>query len=502
MPEERNEGRGTSGEGGGALPIENPKSEIRNPKSRGEGRLLGLIPLSWRYDLAALPGVRWLLKRRWFPMIAILVNLFIFMGILTGGILGGFSPGNYSFTIMIVWILWWVMLMLVLVPVFSRTWCMVCPLPAFGEWLQRLKVFGVNNQLQGLNLKWPRRLRNMWLMNFLFLGTTFFSGFFTVKPLATFMLLGSIIVLGIVIMLIFEKRSFCLYICPVSGFQGLYSNMAMTEVRVKDPAICAKHKTKTCETGNKRGYGCPWLLEPHSFTRNTYCGMCLECFKTCPFDNVAFNLRPPGTDLLVNDKRGLDEAWKGFIMLGIAIMFYTAMMGPWGWLKEMVRGATLGGWLTFVAIHAAFNLLALPGVFLVFAWLAKALSGDRNVALKAVFVNLSYAMVPMGLAAWIAFSFGFLLPNGSYILHILSDPFARGWNLIGTAGFPWTPVLTGWLVPFQYVSLLVGLVFGADYGYKLARQTFADERAARRGFIPLLAFLVLVALFFGWLYGG
>lgn len=465
-------------------------------------RLLGLFPLNWRLELTAIPGVRWLLKRRWFPMALIMFNMVVFMLILMSGILGGFSSGNYSFGIMIVWILWWVLLMMLLVPVFSRSWCMMCPLPSFGEWLQRLRIFGVNNKLAGLNLKWPRSLSNMWLMNFLFVGTTFFSGFMTVKPLATFFLLGGIIALSIVMSLLFEKRAFCLYVCPVSGFQGLYSNMAMAEIRVKDPKVCAKHPKKTCVTGNKNGYGCPWMLEPHSFKRNTYCGMCMECFKTCPFDNMAFNLRPPGTDLVINEKRGLDEAWKSFIMLAVAVMFYVAMMGPWGFLKDWVRGSTLVGWLKFISLHTLFALVVVPGIFFVFALASKMASGRKEISLKAVFVNLSYALMPMGLAAWIAFSFGFLLPNGSYILHILSDPFSRGWNLIGTANFPWTPVATAWLVPLQFGALLIGYLVSVDFGYKLASQTFADLTAARRGFIPLLVFLTLLTIAFGWLYGG
>lgn len=473
-----------------------------NDSERPEERILGIIPSSWRFDLTAIPGVRWLFKKRWFPMAAILFNMFMFMVILTAGVVGGFGPGNYSFGIMIVWILWWVLLMMLLVPVFSRTWCMVCPLASFGEWLQRLRIFGVNKEGGGLNIKWPKALSNMWLMNILFLATTFCSGFFTVKPLATFFLLGSIIVLAVVLSLVFEKRTFCLYVCPVSGFQGLYSNMAMTEIRPKDAAICEKHKKKTCVTGTKDGYGCPWLLEPHSLKRNTYCGMCLECFKTCPFDNMSFNLRPPGADVLVNEKRGLDEAWKAFIMLGIAVMFYTAMMGPWGWIKDMVRAATFSGWLSFVGLHAGFNLLVIPGVFGLFAWMSKLASGAKDIGMRAVFVNLSYSLIPMGLAAWIAFSFGFLLPNGSYVLHVFSDPFGWGWNLFGTAGVPWTPVLTAWLVPIQFATLIAGLVFSADFGYKLCKQTYAEPAAAKRGFLPLLAFLTLLTVFFGWLYGG
>ena len=477
-------------------------SETCDAAEEKPGKFLGVIPLSSRLDLTAIKPIRWLLKRRWFPMALILFNMLLFIVILMSGLTGGFSAGNYIFGVMIVWILWFVLLMAVMVPVFSRVWCLMCPLPSFGEWLQRLRIFGVNNKLHGLNLKWPRRLSNMWLMNILFLITTFFTGFITVKPLATFLLLGSIIVLAIVLSMIFNKRAFCLYVCPVSGFQGLYSTMALTEIRVKDPAICAKHKNKTCVTGNKQGYGCPWLLEPHSFKRNTYCGMCMECFKTCPFDNMAFNVRPPGTDLLVAEKRGLDEAWKAFIMIGIAAMFFCAMMGPWAWLKDMVRGKTLGGWLTFIGVHSVLTLAVIPGIFFVFAWLSKRVSGARDVNLKAVFVNLSYSLIPMGLAAWIAFSFGFFLPNGSYILHILSDPFAWGWNLFGTAGIPWTPVLTGWLVPIQYAVLLVGFIVSADFGYKLAAQTYVDKSATRRGFMPLLGFLMLVVLFFGWLYGG
>ncbi len=464
-------------------------------------KLLGLIPLSMRYDLASLRPIRWLLKQRWFPMIIIMFNMLIFAVILTSGLVGGYSSGNYSFSIMIVWILWWVLLMMMLVPIFSRSWCLMCPLPSLGEWLQRMTIFGVNNKLHGLNLKWPKRLSNMWVMNFLFLGTTFFSGYFTVKPLATFFLLGGIIVLGITLSLVFQKRSFCLYVCPVSGFQGLYSNAGMLEVRAKDPAICEKHRKKTCVTGNKNGYGCPWLLEPHSFKRNTYCGMCLECFKTCPFDNMALNLRPPGTDLLVNQGRGLDEAWKSFIMMGIAIMFYVAMMGRWGWLKDWVRGDTLNGWLYFISLHAAFNLLVIPGVFFIFVLLSKLLSRVKEVSLKTAFVNLSYSLVPLGLGAWIAFSFGFLLPNGSYVLHIISDPLAWGWDLFGTAKFPWTPFLTAWLVPVQFATLIVGFLISADYGFKLSRQTYGNE-AAWRGFLPLLVFLTGVSIFFGWLYGG
>lgn len=257
-------------------------------------KLFGLIDLDWRFELTKFKLIRKIFESRWVPLLPIIVNLFIFAIILLAGFVGGFSAGNYNFGIMVVWILWWVMLMLILVPGLSRMWCLMCPFPIFADWFQRGRLFGVRvGKSRGLNLKWPKSLRNMWMMNIGFLVTTFFSGFFTVRPLATFILLGTIILLAFLIGLIFQKRSFCLYLCPVSGFQGLYAQFATSEIRRKNPEVCKKHKPKTCYVGNEQGYGCPWLLAPFDFEKNTYCGMCLECFKSCPYDNMGFFLRPP-----------------------------------------------------------------------------------------------------------------------------------------------------------------------------------------------------------------
>ncbi len=475
-------------------------------ESKTKDKLFGLIDPDWRFELTSIRLLRRLFKSRWFPLALLLFNLFVFTVILLGGFLGGYSAGNYNFGIMIVWILWWVLLMFFLVPFFSRAWCLMCPFPIFGDWIQRRRLFGVREgSPAGLNIKWPKRLRNMWVMNIGFLVTTYFSGFFTVRPFSTFILLGFIILLAVLLGLIFQKRSFCLYVCPVSGFQGLYSQFAMSEIRRKDPEICKKHSPKTCFVGNEKGHGCPWQLMPFSFNKNTYCGMCLECFKTCPYDNMAWNIRPPGIDLLVDSKqepKGLDEAYKAFIMLGIAIVFYLSFQGRWGVLKDMVRATTAKGYLAYILGHTTFSLLVLPGIFLFFSWLSKLFSGNKEVPLRKIFITFAYTLIPIGLGVWIAFSVGIILPNGSYILHVISDPFAWGWNLLGTANFPWTPVFTANLGLLQGAGMLVFYLFSLAYGFRLSRQLYPDPGQAKRGWIPIMGFLTLVAMTFIWLFMG
>jgi hypothetical protein len=483
---------------------------LRNNKKRKEF-LFGLIPLNWRFELTKYKPVRKLFRSRWFPTGLILVNLVIFAAILISAWMGGVSPGNANFGVMITWVFWWVLLMTIFVPLAGRFWCMMCPFPLLGDWIQRGKLIGVGREKSwGLNKKWPKKFRNLWPLTLVFFVTTLFFGFFTVLPIATFALLVIVVGVAIAMALIFEKRTFCLYICPVSGFQGLYANFAAVEVRAKDLDVCKAHRPKTCYVGNEDGYGCPWLEHPYDMNRNTYCGLCFECFKSCPYDNMAFNIRPFGTDLLterkrtddVYNRRSTDEAFKGLTMVGILVVFFLVMQGPYGWLRDMVRVETLKGYWQFVAGYTAISFLLVPGLFLGASWLSKLASGIRDVPLKKVFVEFSYCLIPLGVARWAAFSVAVMFVNGSYVTNVISDPLSLGWNLFGTAEPVFRPFWTGAIPYFQTLLLLIGLAFSLEYGYRFAEKLFGSSTAAKRGWIPMFVFLVGLSISFLWLFEG
>lgn len=480
-------------------------------KGVAEARLFGLVPLSWRFDITRYKPVRVLFKSRWFPLGFVLANFVVLVAVLVAGLVGGLSAGNTNFGVMIVWILWWALLLTLFVPFLGRFWCMTCPFPLIGDWLQRGALWGPGRKKPwGLNKKWPKRWRNLWPVTTVFVFATFFVGFFTVTPFATFVFLAVVVLAAVAMALIYEKRTFCLYACPVSGFQGLYANFAAAEVRVKDPGICATHTPKTCYVGNEQGCGCPWMELPFDLNRNTYCGLCLECFKTCPHDNMVLNLRPPGTDLLadrtrtdtVYHRRGLDEAFKSLTLIGVLFAFFLTMQGPYGWIKDMVRAATLEGYAVFLTAYVTLNFLLVPGAFLVVSYLSKLASGDKTVALKQIFVDFSYCLIPLGLARWAAFSLGIFLPNGGYLPRVVSDPFARGWDLFGTAGYAWSPFLTGTIPYLQTAILVLGLAFSLEYGYQLSKRIFTTKQRAIRGWIPMLLFVLGLSLSFVWLFEG
>jgi hypothetical protein len=304
--------------------------------------------------------------------------------------------------------------------------------------------------------------------------------------------------------LVFERRTFCRYLCPVGGFIGLYSQMAPIELRVKDRQVCVEHTEKSCYTGSDDGYGCPWLVFPGSLTANTYCGLCTECLKTCTRDNIALYVRPPAADLLRARPAGsaaprLDEAYKGLIMLACAVLYSAVLIGPWGGLKDAARSVGTLPWIGYAAAFLIFVLLILPGLF----WLAvqaggwldrrrSPLLGDGPAQLRSSrrFAEYATALVPLGLAAWVAFSFSFVLVNFSYAWSVASDPMGWGWNLLGTAALGWTPYLPG-LVPFiQLPVMLAGVTLATMVALKTAQRLGHAPRAA----LPVVAFGVVVTL--------
>jgi hypothetical protein len=241
------------------------------------------------------------------------------------------------------------------------------------------------------------------------------------------------------------------------------------------------------------------MLYPGKLDRNAYCGLCAECVRTCPLDNVAVNLRPPGADLTPGvGNRRLDEAYKGFIMAGSALLYSAIFLGPWAALKEAAYTVFTRPWLIYAVGFLVANLLLVPGLFLGMVALGRRLGGPSGRPLRQSYVEYAYVLVPLGLGAWVAFSLSFVLVNFSYVCPLLSDPFGWGWDLFGTAGMRWSPYLSGLVPILQIPVLLLGLVAAVNLAFKTARSQLSSPRAA----LPVVGFCVAVTAAFLWLYLG
>lgn len=460
--------------------------------------------------LDRLPWLKWLVKRRSFQFLVIFPNLVVFYLFILSA-LWGTPVGNRNIAIIFVWIAWWFALKTVFVPLGARTWCMICPLPAPAEWLSRKSLTavryirkpfrGLHHRFSGLQKDWPKMLRNIWLQNVLFLCMISFGIILITRPIATAILFLAILTTTLILALIYRRRVFCLYLCPVGGFLGTYSMASMTEVRVKDRDICKKHKEKSCITGGEGGWACPWAQYPGKMDRNNYCGFCMECIKSCPKDNVGIFVRPFGADRTF---KGYDEMFNAFIMLVVAIAFSVTMLGPWGLIKEAANITESKQFLPFLLYLASLwgtGLLVVPGLFAIAAKGANRLAGG-DIDHKAFMLKISYIIIPIGISAWIAFSLPPLMINYGYILNVLSDPLGFGWDLFGTSNYPFHPLIPEWIPPIQGIVLLAGLYMGLSRGYLAIKGLVKDPLLRARAMILPSLFALLVVNVLLKLYMG
>ena len=446
----------------------------------------------WRLDLlAVVPGLGWLVNRRWFSFAILfpcLVILFIFL-------LAGFwgSPiGNRNIIVTIVWIFWWFILITIFVPFGGRVWCMMCPLPSVGEWMVRGKLIGAgkNNpgtglfKPKGLNRRWPSRFSNIWIQNILFLVVCSISTILVTRPALTAFVLLGLLVVATGVQWVYRKRTFCSYLCPLNSWMSIYAMTAMTEIRPKDPAMGAACRGKACAVDKDDTWGCPWFLNPGKLDRNNYCGLCMECIKSCPNDNMTLNARPFCSDTKI---RSMDEGWMAFIMVVLALAYTIAFLGPWGEVKLWTDVTEFGQWGRFFQYTAMIWIVALavmPGLWLGCSWLGGRISGKGGPGLREMFLRYSYMMVPLGLMAWMAFSYPLIMVNATHISTSLSDPMGWGWDLFGTAHSRWKPLWPEYLIYIQIPLLLVGLSYALLRGYGIASEFFDTPRAAAFSLLP------------------
>ena len=236
--------------------------------------------------------------------------------------------------------------------------------------------------------------------------------------------------------------------------------------------------------------------------RNAYCGLCGECLRTCPKDNVAVSLRLPGDDLLVAHGWRLDEAYKAFIMLACAAIYPVVLLGPWGWLKAWANLDWLPGFGLYAAAFLALNLVGVPGVHLGIAALVRRAGG---LAARCPCSGSSWPWPTpwflSGLAAWMAFTLSFVFANLSYALPVLSDPFGWGWNLLGTQDVAWRPWLAAGSRSLQAILLIVGLMAAITTADAILRK-FTGGQEAVEGLAIQATVLTAETVVFLWLYLG
>ncbi len=457
-----------------------------------------------RIDLTKIPVIDWLVKRRWIQFVFQLPILFLFAVIIYAGLFG--NP-QINIGPALTWTIWWGGLIFAIL-LFGKIWCFMCPWDMIASFVSHLRFWNVNKEPLSLNLKWPPWARNIVLAIGLFIILTWLELGYKVtnNPFATAIMGLAMALMVILPIFIFEKKSFCRYGCLIGRISGLYANISPIEIRAKNRDVCASCTTKECYNGNSKGYPCPTGLNLTGLNENTYCIMCTECFKSCPEDNVALNIRPFAADILDYPRPRTDESILAVILLSLTSFHGLTMTPVW---EDLTSGGDsiisflnsyfgLGPLFSFTVGMTAILLIPFL-IYYLLCFLSSKIS-NNGISTKEIFIRFSYSLIPIALFYHLAHNGMHVAMEGQMVIPLLSDPFGYGWDLFGTIGKVY-PMLLGdttvWIL--QIMLVVTGHIIGIKIAAKAGEKMFGVGKKSFIAQIPLLVAMVLFSFVSLWI---
>ncbi|MFN5751905.1 MAG: cyclic nucleotide-binding domain-containing protein [Pseudanabaena sp.] len=425
---------------------------------------------AFRVDLLTdVPWLRRILLSNWYPEGIWYVMMAFFVPVTIAGFFGP-QARDSSITLNLFWAWWWPGYLLLFVFI-GRLWCAVCPFMITAEWIRRFSLWLFPRQ----QLTWNTQWLNRWGAWFLFGG--FVAIYLWEKlwdlphhgALSAWLLLA--ITAGAVICsLIYERRLWCRYLCPIGGMNGMFAKLAMVEVRATQQVCGSQCSTFGCYKGSaatavtfadalptegQATEGCPLYSHPAQLQDNRDCMLYMICMKACPNRSVQLNLRFPTSDLLENHQAFSAEVALLLLLLGGVFMHHSHRILDWlGFGYFPVDADHL---LPSTAIALA--LLSIPALLTYLAHaIARRLDPEQPEYLRVI-----YAYLPLTLAVNLAHYIPAAVTEAGRLLPVLARTLGSSGEHLFT--LTWSLEVAQFL---QGVTLLSAVIFSI---YPLLRIT-------------------------------
>lgn len=193
------------------------------------------------------------------------------------------GPEHKNFANAIIWGIWWPLL--ILATIFgSRIWCGICPIPDIG------KVFRLPFRKR-LDPPGFLKKHGIWfsIAGFVIIYWSEFCFKMIEHPRATGILLSTVIGLACLTGLIFDRRTWCRFLCPLGRLLAQFSSISALELRSNSNVCMSQCTTHDCIANNQ----CPMNIHPSSSVNNHDCILCFSCLRACSHKSVHLDIRPP-----------------------------------------------------------------------------------------------------------------------------------------------------------------------------------------------------------------
>lgn len=436
-------------------------------------------------NLLENPTLLRILKSRLFPSVFQAATAAVFVLIMFQ-LLVGPSAAHDNLGTALTWVLWWPLIPIIFV-FMGRFWCAICPFGTLNDVVQKYV---------GLKRPVPKVLKHygIWIIDALFILITWADHVWGIveNPWGSGMLL-LLLTTGVVMSgALWQRRTWCRYLCFLGGLSGNYARSGMIALRTNSD-ICARCTSRAaCFNGNENGPGCPMFEFPRQMESNASCNLCAACIKTCPHGAITLTVRPPSKELWFIRKPKFEEAFLAVVIMGIVFVQNITMLEVWQSLLTNLERATR---TTSYVVNFSLTFLmamALPVALISLAALAaKRFNGDSYVG---NFAKFGYAIIPLDIAGHIGHNLYHLLAEGKAVVY-------TGLIVLGREAPNASPALvsTATIQALQFILILLGALGSLYAVYRIARSQYGTGKT----WGSLAAYGALVAILVGvniWLF--
>ena len=320
----------------------------------------------------------------------------------------------------------------------ARAWCGICPIGGMSALISRR--FGHGRKVPVYIKKSGFFIIGLGIIVIFWAESAFEM---LQSPRATAVLVFSIVALAAITSLIYERRTWCRYLCPLGGLAGILSTSSVVELRTNYGVCTNDCKKHECYVGTPDSEGCPMFEAPFQLKSNLYCVLCGKCIKACENRSPMLNLRLPAYELYSAVLPDFALVWLAIVLIGTQLFR--------GFERAGLFGVRLGEHETWWTMSFVFILTAAVGFTALFSRLAGRLVFGKSEYRQSPHLII-YSLIPLAVAFEMAFHLGRMLTDLGRFPSVL-------WRQLGLAHeIPVMTVAPSTLKAFAVLFVLSGAI--------------------------------------------
>ena len=411
----------------------------QNSRLTPEDILIGATPrITERlsFNLFKVDRIRRLFHSSAFPNSLQLITAIFFLLVIYLGFFNTQTPNN-NVSLELTWGLWEPLVILSCV-LAARIWCAVCPVGASSSIISR--KYGLNRNVPSFIRNYGSYLAVAGIVLIFWSEVVFNIPF---SPRATAILILSITLPAVMLALIYRRRVWCRFLCPLGKLVGFISRCSVLELRANQNICNSDCMDNSCYVGKDHQAGCPVFEAPFVLHNNQDCILCGNCVKNCANQVPALNLRVPGQELWTFHKPDPTMALLVSVIMGA--QFFRGLEKT-GYIHKYAAAQTQP-WVFYSMLFVLSTSLA----FLFIKTAGNAAFGSQNTSFRRTPNLVVYALVPMVVIFELSFHFERLIGRGGQLFPSLGRQLGFDLDFLMVSMDPL------WIKFYQTAFILIGV---------------------------------------------